>query len=219
MELERRTEGAGWRITWIPNQELLHQHWDKSGIYYLLCQTTKVGYIGSAKRFSQRLKSHFGDLGTHCHVNKKMQSAFDQYGPDSFTWGIVEECQIHELNAREQYWINRYTPDRLFNIDLKVARSYHNLIISRDEASRYLNDYIGVEIESLMPEDGWIEWHITNDTSKQDDFMHWFPFWSDGQNLYIAGKLFVMGVHVPAVKKLTVREEMEAKGFTFRGKY
>ncbi len=217
MELERRTSGAGWRITWIPNNELLHQYWDKTGIYYLLCQPTKVGYIGSAKRFSHRLKAHFGDLGTDCHGNGKMQAAFNLHGPDSFTWGIVEECQIHELNAREQFWINRYPPERLFNIDLKVARSYHDLVLSRQEAARYIGDYIGVEIETFDPGDGYIEWHITDDASKSKTYTHWYSFRADGKDLYLAGKYYRGGLE--QVPQVSVREEMENKGFTFRGRF
>jgi hypothetical protein len=218
MELERRTSGAGWRITWIPNNELLHQYWDKSGIYFLLCQPTKVGYIGSAKRFSQRLKTHFGDLGTNCHLNHKMQREFNLHGADSFTWGVVEECQIHELNIREQYWINKYSPERLFNIDLKVARGYHDLILSRDEAARYISDYIGVEIEAYESNDGWMEWHLTCHADKAKQFTFWYGFYADGRTLYICGKFNKYG-SFQEPEKPSVREEMESKGFTFRGRF
>ncbi len=217
-KLERRTTGAGWRISWIPKQELLHQYWDKSGVYFLLCEPTRVGYIGSAKRFSHRLKDHFGDLGTNCHINRKMQMAWNQYGADSFTWGIVEECQIHDLNAREQYWINRYTPDRLFNVDLKVGRGYHDLILSRDEAARYIHDYIGVEIEAYESNDGWVEWHLTSDTSKAKQFMYWHGFYADGRTLYICGKFHKYGVFQEP-EKSTAHDEMIAQGYKFTGRF
>jgi hypothetical protein len=214
MELERRTSGAGWRITWIPNQELLHQYWDKSGIYYLLCQPTRVGYIGSAKRFSQRLKSHFGDLGTNCHINKKMQVAFNQYGADSFTWGVIEECEIHKLEEREQYWVGRYTPDRLFNIELKVTRGQKDIIISREEAIQYALNYVGFELESVETDDGWYEWHLVTDENLKPQFMQWYVL-SIKETTYLAGKFYRYGLPVIPIESPMekVRREMIAKGW------
>jgi hypothetical protein len=197
---QRRLAGNGWRIDWIPDVDRLRQYWDKSGIYFIVCKPTRIGYIGSAKRFSHRLKYHFGDLGAGTHVNRKMQAAFNQYGVDNFDWGIVEECSIHSLEAREQYWINRYPPERLFNAQLKVVRNQADIIISKAEAQRYIEDYMSFDISDVGVYEGWIEWHLVTDTTLKNQFYYWFPFWLEQESLYVlAGRWWCEGKNIVAV--------------------
>ncbi len=68
---------------------------------------TKV-YIGKAVCFVTRQKEHLRKLRLGKHVNKHIQSSYNKYGKDAFTFNILEECDNAVLDDREKYWIAFY---------------------------------------------------------------------------------------------------------------
>jgi len=56
---------------------------------------------------SYRISGHFADAKKK-NTNGKFQKALRKYGRDGFVWGIVEECDLLELNTKEIYWIAKY---------------------------------------------------------------------------------------------------------------
>ena len=56
----------------------------------------------------KRFNEHIRDLNGNYHHNKHLQSAWNKYGEDSFTFDILEECTQDKLNEREMYWIDYY---------------------------------------------------------------------------------------------------------------
>lgn len=194
MEQQRRTSGAGWTLDWIPDIERLHQHWDDPAVYFIVCKPTKIGYIGSARYLSQRIKYHFSRLGTNQHPNQKMQNAYSQYGHDNFDWGIVEICDVMRLEERERYWVKRYPPERLFNVDLEVSRAGKKFNITKEEAAKILTGYIGLDIDTVDNFGGWIEWFIVYDFKLESKFTHWFSFHEGGKYQALAGRVYVCGV-------------------------
>lgn len=89
-----------------------------SGIYQITCITTGKLYIGSAINLRKRRKDHFGELQRNIHRNAKLQHAFNKYGPECFTFEVLELVLPMSLTAREQYWLDKLKPfgDNGYNI-------------------------------------------------------------------------------------------------------
>jgi FtsZ-binding cell division protein ZapB len=80
-----------------------------TGIYKLTNTYNKMVYVGQAANFADRWKQHIKcALGAENAPNNKLYPAMKEYGPESFTFEIIEECLPEELNSREQYWQEFY---------------------------------------------------------------------------------------------------------------
>jgi len=93
----------------------------QSGIYYIRCVVTDIQYIGQSKRMSSRATAHHKELRENRHSNPKLQNAWNKYGADMFEFGIIETCDVSQLNEREQYYFDTLNKDTLFNIHLTVG--------------------------------------------------------------------------------------------------
>ena len=78
-------------------------------IYCAHCISTGKKYIGQTKRkfLCDRISGHFTDANKR-NRRGKFQKALKKYGRDGFIWGIIEECDLLQLNAREIHWIAKY---------------------------------------------------------------------------------------------------------------
>lgn len=172
----RPTSGAGWKLRWIPNLEKLPTY-DGSAVYFIVCKPTKVGYIGSAKQLVERLKHHFGHLALNKHGNYKLQAAFNKYGVDNFDCGVVELCPIEKLAEREEYWINRYPPERLFNIQREVQRVYPIIALhDRNEAKR-MAAQIDVDLPIIhAPSPDYIRWRLVRKDQSMDAYCYVYDY-------------------------------------------
>jgi group I intron endonuclease len=88
-----------------------------SGIYRIVCLITGRMYVGSSLDLQKRKRDHFSLLRRNAHTNKKLQHAFNKYGPDAFRFEIVELVLAPFLLEREQYWLDKIRPA------LNIARS------------------------------------------------------------------------------------------------
>lgn len=105
-----------------------------SGVYRIVCTVTSRFYIGSAVNLRIRRKNHFNTLQLNQHKNPKLQRAFNKYGPDAFTFEVIELILFPEmLVTREQYWIDRLNP--WFNI-ARVAGSNLGMRYSPDSVEQ-----------------------------------------------------------------------------------
>lgn len=83
-----------------------------------------------------------------------MQSAWDKYGKESFSFNAVEECDVEDLNEREIYWIDQY--------DSYINKNGYNLTLGGDGGRTiesetiekiydlYNNGFIAVEISEQL---------------------------------------------------------------------
>lgn len=78
----------------------------KIGIYRITNLSNNKVYIGKSTSINYRWRKHLWFLKRNKHVNKHLQSAFNKYGENQFTFEIIEECSSEELNDKEKYWIN-----------------------------------------------------------------------------------------------------------------
>lgn len=75
----------------------------KSGIYIITNIVNNKKYIGSSLNYKQRLRQHKYSLRKNSHYNKHLQSSFNKYGEENFTFKLLELCS--NLIERETFHI------------------------------------------------------------------------------------------------------------------
>lgn len=93
------------------------------GIYQIINIVNKQKYIGSSSNIEIRKKTHFKELQNNCHCNKHLQNSYNKYGKDKFIFEILEinnNLTRDELYELEQYYIDLYDFDNLYNISKDV---------------------------------------------------------------------------------------------------
>lgn len=92
---------------------------ERSGIYQIVNTVNGKRYIGSAKCFKVRWTKHLGDLRLSRHHSAYLQRSWNAHGADAFLFEIVEFCDVAELIAREQAWIDAAKPE--YNVSPTAA--------------------------------------------------------------------------------------------------
>lgn len=77
------------------------------GIYLICCLPTQKVYVGSSQDISYRWEAHRYDLKQGKHHNSYLQRAWNKYGPDAFTWKVVEIISVGELLSAESRWFEK----------------------------------------------------------------------------------------------------------------
>ena len=80
----------------------------KSGIYAIKNKVNNKLYIGQSQNIKNRWNYHKNRLNNNKHLNKKLQNAWNKYGPDNFEFIMLEECNKNIIDKREIYWISYY---------------------------------------------------------------------------------------------------------------
>lgn len=75
------------------------------GIYKITNKNSGKSYIGQSNDIERRFKEH-QQKGASSRI--PLDVAIQKYGKDAFTYEIIEECNIDELNEKEQYYIQLY---------------------------------------------------------------------------------------------------------------
>jgi len=108
------------------------------GIYKITNPKGKI-YIGQSINIEDRWsKGHKYNSGT----GAKLKNSFNKYGFKNHIFEIIEECDIDNLNIKENYWIENYNSykkglNSLSNAgisgykDLKWKQSHHEGLIGR----------------------------------------------------------------------------------------
>lgn len=79
------------------------------GIYKITNILNNKVYIGQAKDIKKRLQEHMKcGLGIDCPANNKLYDAMKEDGLENFTFEILEECPVEDLNKKEKYYIEFY---------------------------------------------------------------------------------------------------------------
>lgn len=80
------------------------------GIYKVTNNINQHTYIGQSINIEQRWKNHLNRAfcETGKEYNKTLYRAMRKYGVDNFSFEIIEECLIEQLNEKEIYWIAFY---------------------------------------------------------------------------------------------------------------
>lgn len=81
-----------------------------TGIYKYTNNLNGLVYIGQAKNLQRRKYAHSSAYKnpSASEYNNQLHTAMRKYGIENFTFEVVEQCKIEELNEREKYWIAFY---------------------------------------------------------------------------------------------------------------
>lgn len=84
------------------------------GIYKITNKINNLSYIGQSTQIEQRFREHKKSYNWYREKNKKLYKDILEYGINNFSFEILEECSIEELNNKEQYYIKYYNtyPDQ-----------------------------------------------------------------------------------------------------------
>ncbi len=77
-----------------------------SGIYAIIYKATEERYIGSAVNIRSRWECHKSNLRKGKHSNTHLQRVWNLYGPDAFSFVVIEECPREFLLDHEQAHID-----------------------------------------------------------------------------------------------------------------
>ena len=75
------------------------------GIYKIVNSINDKCYVGSAVNMKHRFSVHKNLLNNNKHYNKHLQSAWNSYGSDVFSFELIEETTLDKLRELEEYYI------------------------------------------------------------------------------------------------------------------
>ena len=78
------------------------------GIYKITNKINQHSYIGLSTNIEKRIKYHKTPYNWQRESNKALYQAILKYGIDNFTFEILEECKVSELDDKEKYYIQLY---------------------------------------------------------------------------------------------------------------
>lgn len=94
----------------------------EQGIYKIRNIVNNKIYIGSSSNLPLRKRQHFYKLSKNKHCNPHLQSSYNNYGKNNFSFEIIEYLEhSSSLIQREQYWINELFPE--YNICLTAGNT------------------------------------------------------------------------------------------------
>ena len=102
-----------------------------SGIYQITNSINGKVYIGSAENLADRKRKHFELLRRNKHVNTHLQNSFNKHGENCFIHTVLHYCDIDMLIVFEQYFIDDYSVNRLYNLRV-VAESNRGIKASEE---------------------------------------------------------------------------------------
>lgn len=121
------------------------------GVYCIKNIKNNKLYIGSTTvQFVKRLNLHVWELNSNKHKNKYLQNSWNKYKEDSFIFEIIEICDKNKCLEREQYYIDTYKIQNLYNIN-PLASGTPNLSKETIEKRRQtmLKKYANGELEHI----------------------------------------------------------------------
>ena len=94
-----------------------------AGVYCIENLETGKKYIGQSINLRKREREHFLSLNRGSHINRHLQNAWNKYGKDSFIFKPLIYCEPFELTRYEQFFVDLYTPEVLYNIRVECVDS------------------------------------------------------------------------------------------------
>jgi hypothetical protein len=93
------------------------------GIYVITCRPTGQRYVGKSTNINVRWYHHRTTLQEGRGVNRRLQSLWNQHGPEAFSFRVWRECGRYELEFAEQDAIDRLSPELNVHLDVSHERA------------------------------------------------------------------------------------------------
>jgi group I intron endonuclease len=77
-----------------------------SGVYIIQNKKNNKVYIGASTETYNRLCDHKWKLRSNLHHNIHLQSSFNFYGEENFSFDVLEYCDEDYIFSQENYWCN-----------------------------------------------------------------------------------------------------------------
>ena len=91
----------------------------RTGIYKITNIQNNMCYIGQAKDIASRWGQHCKrGVGADTPTKNKLYPAMLQFGIENFTFEIIEDCNVEQLNEREKFW-QEYFKAKEFGYSIK----------------------------------------------------------------------------------------------------
>jgi group I intron endonuclease len=87
---------------------------NQCGVYVIRCVPTGNDYLGASVNIVKRIRGHFYRLEKGVHRNRRLRSAYNEYGKDSFCSEVLLYCDPTNLELYGKQVIKKLQPD--FNI-------------------------------------------------------------------------------------------------------
>ena len=80
------------------------------GIYKIVNTINQKVYIGQSINIQKRIHQHFWKSQCQKDVsyNSALHNAIRKYGKQNFTWEIVEQCSVDQIDEKQKYYIQFY---------------------------------------------------------------------------------------------------------------
>ena len=116
------------------------------GIYKIENKINGKVYIGQSNDCARRIKEH-------CYPSRYLNNypidvAIHKHGAENFTFEVIEECSIEELNAKETYWIQFYESNtsKGYNCNLggdqySIGEDNNNAKVTEDDVIKIRTAY------------------------------------------------------------------------------
>lgn len=113
------------------------------GIYKITNLINSKSYIGQSVDIHRRFIAHKNTAfnPNSKNYNNPLYRAIRKYGLDNFSFEIIEECKIDELDDKEIYYISKYQTHGLsgYNLDDGGSNALHYVKLSEEKVSEIIN--------------------------------------------------------------------------------
>jgi group I intron endonuclease len=110
------------------------------GVYKITHIASGKSYIGISKNINRRWIQHKSFINCNNRKNA-IYSAIQKYGIDAFTWQVIEECSVDDLEVRECHWITMF--DTFRNGYNLTAGGEYNKVFSVETRQRMSDAHKG----------------------------------------------------------------------------